>query len=288
MPARLAAPDPIDLDYLGFDRTIGVYLVETDDGLALHDCGPATAIEGLKRGLEAHGLALTDIRHLLLSHIHFDHAGAAGVLVREHPGLQVHVSEIGAPHLVDPSRLEASARRLYGDSFDTLWGELAPVPAENVHTVGTNVLGLECFPSPGHAIHHVCYLDPEGTLLAGDAVGVRIQPERYIAPVSPPPDVDLEAWSRTIDEIERRAPERLALIHFGVVDDPGEHLPRLRSELAIWAERVRDGMTAEEFTEAVRADAGEPALLYERAGPFWQSWAGLRRYWDKKSLETVA
>src|SRR4029079_8189951 len=149
-----------------------------------------TCIDALKAGLAERGLELTDVRHLLLSHIHLDHAGAAGTLVREHPELQVHVSEIGAPHVVDPSRLEASARRLYAD-FDELWGELAPVPEQNVHVTGARVLGLECFPSPGHASHHVCYLHDDGTLYAGDAAGVRIQPAQYAIPVCPPPHLDL-------------------------------------------------------------------------------------------------
>src|SRR5215467_2468164 len=112
---------------MGVERVIGAYLLETPEGLALHDCGPASCVPALKSALADRGLALTDVRHLLLSHIHLDHAGAAGVLVREHPGLRVHVSEVGAPHLVEPGRLERSARRLYGDAFDTLWGELAPV-----------------------------------------------------------------------------------------------------------------------------------------------------------------
>src|SRR5271156_1136213 len=120
--------DPIDLHFLGVERSIGVYVVETTDGLALYDCGPATTVERLHEGLRERGLALSDIRHLLLSHIHFDHSGAAGVLVREHPDLTVWVSEIGAPHLVEPERLEASARRVWGDRFDALWGELTPVP----------------------------------------------------------------------------------------------------------------------------------------------------------------
>src|SRR5207247_8834884 len=127
-------------------------------GPALFDCGPTTRIPALKEGLAARGLALTDLRHLLLSHIHLDHAGAAGALVREHPGLQVHVSEIGAPHLIDPSRLAQSARRLYGETFDTLWGELAPVPEANVNVVGERGLGLDCFPSPGPPSHPVCFL----------------------------------------------------------------------------------------------------------------------------------
>src|SRR6185503_7979318 len=169
----------------------------------------------LKRGLAERGLELADVKQLLLSHIHLDHAGAAGTLVREHPELQVWVSEIGAPHLVDPSRLERSARRLYGDAFDELWGELAPVPEANVRIASGRAAGLKCFPSPGHASHHVCYFDGT-TLFAGDAAGVRIQPSSAVLPPTPPPDVDIEAWYRTIEEIERHAPERLALIHFGV------------------------------------------------------------------------
>jgi glyoxylase-like metal-dependent hydrolase (beta-lactamase superfamily II) len=222
------------------------------------------------------------VRHLLLSHIHLDHAGAAGVLVREHPELQVHVSEIGAPHLIDPSRLEASARRLYGDEFDTLWGELVPVPDENVQTVGSEVLGLECFPSPGHASHHVCYLDGAGTLYAGDAAGVRILPSSFVLPPTPPPEVDLEAWAATLDAIERRKPERLALIHFGVAEDPKRHLRELRERLESWSERVRDGASEEQFEELAAADLGPDRESYRQAMPFWQSYAGLKRYWEKR------
>ena len=126
-----------------------------------------------------------------------------------------------------------------------------------MHVVGSSVLGLECFPSPGHAAHHVCYLDGEGTLYAGDAAGVRIMPDRHIWPVSPPPEIDLDAWERTIDELELRAPERLALIHFGVVDQPRDHLRRLRRQLRLWGQRVRQGMDEDEFIEAARADLEE-------------------------------
>src|SRR3954463_9253008 len=216
-------PDPLDLRHLGRERVIGSYLLETDDGPALQDCGPTTCVPELKARLAEPGPEPPAARHLLLSHIHLDHAGAAGVLVREHPGLQVHVSAIGAPHLVEPERLERSARRLYGDSYDTLWGELAPVPERNVQIVGERVLGLDCFPTPGHASHHVSYLDRDGTLYAGDAAGVRIQPGRYVMPPTPPPDVDVAGWEGTIDEIERRSPDRLALVHFGVAEDVGPH-----------------------------------------------------------------
>jgi glyoxylase-like metal-dependent hydrolase (beta-lactamase superfamily II) len=275
---------PIDLHHQGHERTSGSYVVDTDDGPAIFDCGPSTTVAALKAGLEEQGLALRDVRHLLLSHIHLDHAGAAGVLVREQPALQVHVSGIGAPHLVDPSRLERSARRLYGDTFDALWGELAPVPEQNVHIVGDRVLGLDCFPTPGHASHHVCYLDGDGTLYAGDAAGVRIQPGRYVMPPTPPPEIDVEAWQQTIEELERRGPERLALVHFGVADDPHRHLAELRLELYDWADFVRGGATEAEFVEYVRTelrDAGEDVEGYDVAMPLWQSYLGLARWAER-------
>jgi glyoxylase-like metal-dependent hydrolase (beta-lactamase superfamily II) len=278
-----AVAEPLDVHHLGRARVIGCYLLETEDGLALQDCGPASCVPELKARLAERGLELRDLRHLLLSHIHLDHAGAAGALVREHPGLQVHVSEIGAPHLVDPSRLERSARRLYGDDFDRLWGELVPVPEANVHPVGARVLGLDCFPSPGHASHHVCYVGADGTLYAGDAAGVRIQPSEFVLPPTPPPEVDLDAWERTLDEIEARTPQRMALIHFGVAEDVERHLAELRRRLREWAERVRDGASEDQFEAEAASDLGADQEAYEQAMPFWQSYAGLKRYWEKRA-----
>jgi glyoxylase-like metal-dependent hydrolase (beta-lactamase superfamily II) len=275
-------PEPLDLLHLGHERVIGAYLLDTPEGPALFDCGPAICVPALKQRLAEHGLELADVGHLLLSHIHLDHAGAAGVLVREHPQLQVHVSPIGAPHLIDPSRLVRSARRLYGDEFDTLWGEVAPVPRENVHETGDRVLGLDCFPSPGHASHHVCYLDRDGTLYAGDAAGVRIQPSSFVLPPTPPPEFDLATWESTLDELEGRNPQRLALIHFGVADDPPEHLAELRQRLRAWTALVGNGASEEEFEAAAVAELGADAQPYVQAMPPWQSYAGLRRYWDKR------
>jgi glyoxylase-like metal-dependent hydrolase (beta-lactamase superfamily II) len=271
----------VDLHFGGAEHAIGVYLVDTDDGLALFDCGPSSTLGALDAGLAAQGLELTDVRHLLLSHIHLDHAGAAGTLVRRHPALTVWVSTVGRPHLVDPSRLERSARRLYGEHFDPLWGELAPVPEENVRIAEGDVLGWQAFPTTGHASHHVSY-ERDGTILAGDAAGVRMPGASYVLPVSPPPDVDVEAWHATAAAIRERNPERLALIHFGVHEDPGPHLDRLEQELDRWSERVRDGMEQEEFVRAARADAGEDADLYDRVAPLWQSWQGMKRYWEKR------
>ena len=280
-------PQPLDLLHLGRERVIGAYLLDTAEGPALFDCGPTTCVPALKAALRDRGLELQDVPHLLLPHVHLDHAGAAGVLVREHPGLQVHVSPIGAPHLVDPTRLEKSARRLYGDEFDTLWGELAPVPMENIRETGDQVLGLDCFPSPGHASHHVCYVDRDGTLYAGDATGVRIQPSRFVLPPTPPPEFDLAVWESTLDEIERRDAQRLALIHFGVADDPIEHLAALRMRLRSWTALVGDGTTEEEFEATALAELGDDAPPYVQAMPPWQSYAGLRRYWEKRRAETA-
>jgi glyoxylase-like metal-dependent hydrolase (beta-lactamase superfamily II) len=279
--------EPLDLLHLGHPRVIASYLL-ADDEPTLVDCGPASCLETLEAALTDRGLAVTDLRHLVLTHIHLDHAGAAGALARENPALRVHVSEIGAPHLVDPSRLERSARRLYGDAFDHLWGELAPVPHDAIEIVGDEVLGLEAWPTPGHASHHISYLARDGSCYAGDAAGVRVVPSSYIAPVAPPPDIDLEAWERSLDEIEARAPARLCLPHFGVVEDVGEHLAHMRDRLREWAERVRAGASEEEFVAAAEAElaaagAGSgSAAAYTQAGPFWQSYQGLKRYWDKQ------
>jgi len=273
---------PIDLLHAGAERTVGSYLVDTSQGLSLFDCGPSSCLPALEAGLAARGHELGDVRNLLLSHIHLDHAGAAGTLVRRNPGLTVWVSAVGAPHLVDPSRLERSARRLYGEAFDTLWGELTPVPGANVRIVESDVLGLGCFPTVGHASHHVSYLHEDGTLYAGDAAGVRIQPNRSVFPPTPPPDIDVEAWNRTLDEIERRNPARLALIHFGIADDVERHLAELRERLATWSGRVERGATEAEFVAAAKADLPDEADAYDRAMPFWQSYAGLERYWQKR------
>ncbi len=283
----MATEQPIDLFHAGAASTVGAYLLDTSGGLSLFDCGPTSCIPALKAGLAERGHELGDVKRLLLSHIHLDHAGAAGVLVRESPDLTVWVSEIGAPHLVDPSRLERSARRLYGATFDELWGELAPVPEENIRVANDRVAGLEVFPAPGHASHHVCYFDGT-TLYAGDAAGVRIQPSRSVLPPTPPPDVDIEGWYRTLEEIERRAPEQLALIHFGPANDVSRHLGELRERLDTWAQRVRSGASEAEFVAAGKADLpADEAEEYDRAMPFWQSYQGLKRYWDTLESPTA-
>jgi glyoxylase-like metal-dependent hydrolase (beta-lactamase superfamily II) len=276
----------IDLGFLGLAQEIGVYLFDTPGGPALFDCGPASTLEHLRAGLDEHGLAVGELRHLLLSHIHLDHAGATGALVHENPELTVWVSPVGAPHLIDPEKLVGSARRLF-PNFDELWGPVTPVPEQNLRVADGDVLGWEAFPTPGHASHHVAYFR-DGTLLAGDAAGVRIVPSDYVQPVAPPPDIDIEAWQRTIDEIERRAPRALALIHFGIVTDVCEHLRLLRAALERWSAWVRDGMTQDEFVAVVSAEAGADAERYSAVFSFGMSWLGLRRYWDRRASTTAS
>lgn len=270
----------IDLQLNGRESVACAFLLDTPEGPALVDCGPTTSLGALKDGLAAHGLQVSDLRHILLTHIHLDHAGAAGVLVRENPRLMVHVSEVGLFHVAYPVALEYSARGVYGDRFDELWGELAPVPEANLRTVGSKVVGLECFPTPGHASHHVSYLTSDGTLFAGDAAGVRILPGRQVTPPTPPPDIDVEHWLQSIEEIGRRQPARLALSHFGIADDPAEHLAELVARLTHWNELVRDGMTEAEFVDFVEAEisaAGEQAGYHETLPPD-QLYRGLSMY----------
>jgi glyoxylase-like metal-dependent hydrolase (beta-lactamase superfamily II) len=285
-----AVLEPIDLRHLGVERVIGVYRIETPDGPALFDCGPATCYDELRRQVD-----LADIRHLLLSHIHLDHAGAAGHLVRDHPHVAVHVHAVGAPHLVDPSRLINSARRLYGDTLDTLYGEPLSVPSQNVHALEQEAAGLRSFATPGHASHHASYMDADGTLYAGDATGVRILPGTFVVPHAPPPDIDLEAWERTFEQVLLHQPARLALIHFGVVEGTEEvatHVARARTTLHAWAGRVRGGITHDEFVSAAEADIeaseGEGASTYANAAPLTQSYLGLERYWRKEREREAA
>jgi glyoxylase-like metal-dependent hydrolase (beta-lactamase superfamily II) len=283
-------PDVIDLLHLGQPRALAAYLIPGPEP-ALIDCGPASCLPALERGLADRGLSLSDLRHVFLTHIHLDHAGAAGALVAANPSLQVHVSSVGAPHLLDPGRLEHSALRLFGSDFDRLWGRITRVPAANLRVLGTRELGFECFATPGHAIHHVSFLDRQGNCFTGDVTGVRIAPSRYVAPATPPPDIDLPAYARSLAAIEARQPDRLCLSHFGIFEDVRGHLARMRSGLVRWSDWVRDGATEHEFVAAARREL-DPAVAdtIETTAPFEPSYAGLKRYWatERRSFERRA
>ena len=262
---------------------MGAYVVETPDGPGLVDCGPASTFGALKEGLESRGLSVRDLRHLLLTHILLDHAGAAGLLVRENPELRVHVAEEGAFHLTFPEVLEFGAREVYGAQFDELWGEVVAVPEANIDVLDEGVAGLEPIATPGHAPHHVSFLDAEGTLYAGDAAGMRTEPERFVLPPMAPPDVDVATWHRTISELEARRPARLALTHFGLVVDPLDHLATLRDRLTDWEAAVRNGMTQQEFVDKVRAEvrALGAAPSFVEVLPLAQSYEGLKLYCEQ-------
>ncbi len=228
-------------------------------------------------------------RALFLTHIHLDHAAATGALVRRWPELEVYVHERGAPHLVDPSRLLASAEQLYGEEMERLWGEIVPVPEANVRPLagGEDVLGMRVAYTPGHASHHVCYLHEEtGTAFVGDVAAVRIPPSDLIVPPTPPPDIDVEAWIESIAIVESWRPERLALTHFGQVDDPIEHLETVRLRLREEAELAQQ-LSEQEYEHRHRLHVAENAdpitaeVLIQCVPPEYQ-WRGLDRYWRKR------
>ncbi len=270
----------IDLEHLGRPRVIACWEV----GDVLIDPGPSSCLDALEAGLEGRRPAA-----LLLTHIHLDHAGASGSLVRRWPELEVFVHERGAPHLIDPSRLLRSAQRLYGQDMDRLWGEVVPVPEDNVRVLsgGETVRdGFEVAYTPGHASHHVSYLR-DGTAFVGDVAGVRIMPESLTIAPTPPPDIDLDAWHRSIDQLRAWSPDRLAFTHFGCADDVEAQLDELGQRLEQWAARARE-QSEQEFIAMVEReltvlDEWGAAAAYTQAAPPEQLYAGLTRYWRKRA-----
>jgi glyoxylase-like metal-dependent hydrolase (beta-lactamase superfamily II) len=266
----------IDVRHLGRERVIGCWEI---DGVLI-DPGPTSSMENL---IEA--LGQQQPRALLLTHIHLDHAGAAGSMVRRWPGLPVYVHEIGARHLADPAKLLASAERLYGDQMERLWGEVVPVPQANLKPLrgGEEVLGFRVAYTPGHASHHVSYFHPPtGRALIGDMAAVRILPSDFVMPPTPPPDIDLDLWEDSIDGILDWQPESLGLTHFGEIPEPERHLEVVRERLREQAELARQ-LSAEQFEERIReqisaAADSETAAALLQAVPPEQQWAGLDRY----------
>jgi glyoxylase-like metal-dependent hydrolase (beta-lactamase superfamily II) len=270
--------------------------------VTLIDPGPTSCLPALEAGLGGRGMTLRDVRRLLLTHIHLDHAGAAGTIAERVPGLRVFVHERGAPHMIDPAKLLASATRLYGDKMDTLWGAFQPVPADRVTVLkggeqldlaGTS---LKVAYTPGHAKHHVSYLDQQtGVAYVGDTGGVRISGDYLIAP-TPPPDIDVEAWQESLNTIEAWQPVSLFLTHFGEVTPARAHLARFRTTVDAAAKAVRELMKtpgtdeelAHRFAQQMRRDVREKlseqeARAAELAAPFDQLWQGLARYWAKRA-----
>jgi len=268
----------IDVLFQGVPRSICCH--QLDDVIV--DPGPESSMRTLLAALDG-----WVPRAILLTHIHFDHAGATGALLRQWPDTEVWVHERGARHLADPSKLVASATRLYGDDMQRLWGEIVPIPQERLRvlTGGESLDGFRVAYTPGHAVHHVSYLhEASGTAFCGDTAGVRVG-DGPVWPPTPPPDIDLEAWDASIDLIEGWAPERLALTHFGKFGDVAEHLGAMREALRTRGDLARR-VDEEQYMAAMRevfADLDdETRAAYLEAVPPDTMYGGLARYWERK------
>jgi glyoxylase-like metal-dependent hydrolase (beta-lactamase superfamily II) len=292
--------DFIDLQFRGSPRVIATAILQGADGVTLIDPGPTSCLPVLESGLRDRGLTLRDVRTVLLTHIHLDHAGATGTIAERVPGVGVYVHARGAPHMIDPAKLLASATRLWGDRMDAVWGAFQPVPAANVSVLqGGERLELagraiRVAYTPGHAKHHVSYLDEHaGMAYVGDTAGVRVS-DYLIAP-TPPPDIDIEAWQQSLNTIDAWQPVSLFLTHFGPVSPGRAHLARFRTTVTTAAETSREMIAAggsdeelsRRFTERMRQDVRKAlpeheARVAELAAPFDQLWQGLARYWQKK------
>jgi len=292
----------IDLNFRGSPRVIATAVLSGADGVTLIDPGPTSCLAALEAGLRERGLSLRDVRNVLLTHIHLDHAGACGTIAERVPNVRLFVHERGAPHMIDPAKLLASATRLYGQDMDTLWGAFQPVPADRVTalTGGENLdlggVSLRVAYTPGHAKHHVSYFDEHaGTAYVGDTAGVQVSGSYLIAP-TPPPDIDIEAWQESLNTIDAWNPVSLFLTHFGPVTAARAHLARIRTTVAASAEIARDllksgasdEVLAKRYAERLRQDVRRElperdARAAELAAPFDQLWGGLSRYWSKKT-----
>jgi len=280
---------------------IATAILQGSDGVTLVDPGPTSCLPALESGLKDRGLTLRDVRTLLLTHIHLDHAGASGTIVERVPGVRVYVHERGAPHMIDPAKLLASSARLWGDQMDRVWGAVLPVPAAQITVLKGGErfeLGgtpIEVAYTPGHAKHHVSFLDThDGMAYVGDTAGCRVSGDYVIAP-TPPPDVDIEAWHHSLDMIDAWQPVSLFVTHFGPVTPARAYLARFRTVLSAAAETAKqlldtggsEDELAKRFAEKMRQDARnslqeQQARVAELAAPFDQLWQGLSRYWQKK------
>lgn len=295
--------DYVDLNFLGRPQIIATAIIQGPSGVALVDPGPSTTLARLRAALKAKGIAIADVREVLLTHIHLDHAGGMGTLVKENPAIEVFVHDRGAPHLIDPSKLLASAGRLYGADMKRLWGAFLPVPADRVHALkgGERIVAggreLEVAYTPGHASHHVSYFDPSSRVaFVGDTAGIRRGEAAYIMPPTPPPDIDLEAWRASADRILAWDPDTLFLTHFGPFPGARLHFQELMDRLQVWSTVVRRLVADDSLDEPqrerrfvedalidLRRVVGEQeADMYSRAGRIDYSWQGLARYWRKR------
>lgn len=289
----------IDLNFQSTDHTIATYLVETQQGLVLIESGPYSCYKTLEGSISSLGYHIEDIRHVLLTHIHFDHAGSSWKLAEL--GADIYVHPFGARHLIDPEKLLSSAKMIYKDQMDSLWGEIRPISKEKVIPVEDNEtfelagLTFRAHHTPGHARHHICW-ELGDLLFAGDVAGVKIA-DGPAMPPCPPPDIDIEQWNQSIDCMLSLQPKTLYLTHFGSIKEHiSDHLFELKEELSSWSLWIKEAWTLDrdqekvlpEFVEFVAGRLKSKGLSqaqiheYELANPAFMSVAGLYRYWDKK------
>ena len=288
----------IDLHFLGHEHTIASYLIETDEGPVLVETGPHSTIGFLEKGLSQYGYQLSDIKKVFLTHIHLDHAGAAWAFAKN--GAKIYVHPFGAKNMADPSRLMESARRIYQDRMDELWGEMNAIPTDQLHEVADEEvfnLGnvhLKAWHTPGHAKHHIAW-QLGNSLFTGDVAGVKID-KGIVVPPCPPPDINIEHWVASINLIRKINPKKLHLTHYDAITNVDDHLDSLEAILWDWANWMKvpfeEGRSVEDVTpEFMKYVAGQlrdgglgehEIEQYEAANPSWMSVAGLLRYWKKK------
>jgi glyoxylase-like metal-dependent hydrolase (beta-lactamase superfamily II) len=315
MPALAAGLDFVDLNFLGHPEIIATAVLHGTAGVTLVDPGPSTTLDHLTTALTRKGIRFEDVRQILITHIHLDHAGATGSIVARFPHIEVVVHQLGAPHLVDPSKLLASAGRLYQGEMERLWGEVKPVDKDRLRIIEggerltTAGRELETAYTPGHASHHVSYFDPGSRVaFVGDTAGIRRGSGLFVMPPTPPPDIDIEAWQRSGDRILAWDPDTLFLTHFGPQHGARQHFRSMFENIDAWSRIVQrliaEGTGGTGKSESSRADEleaerqrrfVEEALLemkrrigeteaadYVRAGGLTYSYQGLARYWRKR------
>lgn len=295
-----AQPDihVLDLDFLDEHFVIASFLIESDDGIILIETGPETTFAHLKSAISKEGFDWKDVKHVLLTHIHFDHAGAAWKFAQN--GAKIYVHPIGLPHLHDPEKLWNSAKRIYGDDMERLWGKMEPinnnqlVEADDGDVLKIGNIEFRVLYTPGHAVHHNAYKSGN-IIFTGDVAGVRINKGPAVPPC-PPPDINIEAWKKSIQRLKKQNPEFLYLTHFGIVDNPQKHLTALEATLDKWANWMKPYFAAQtppreiipkltEYTGSQLREAGvseEDIQRYEKANPSYMSVSGLLRYWKLK------
>jgi glyoxylase-like metal-dependent hydrolase (beta-lactamase superfamily II) len=303
MPVLASGLDYVDLHFLGRPQIIATAILHGSLGVALIDPGPTTTLANLTAALEKKGIRFGDVRQILITHIHLDHAGATGSILEQHPHIEVIVHGRGAPHLADPSKLMASAGRLYGQDMDRLWGEVKPVAARSLRVVEggetLSIVGREVKVAytPGHASHHVSYLDTASRVaFVGDTAGIRRGSGTYVLPPTPPPDIDIEVWRTSEQKILAWDPDTLFLTHFGPYQGARQHLEGMFENMEAWSRSVRrlladasltdedrqQKFTDEAFLDLTRRVGETEAADYTKAGGLNYSWQGLARYWRKR------